>query len=351
MPIKIAINGFGRIGRAAFKIALENKNLEVVAINDLMDNKTLAHLVKYDTVYREYPKTVLGTKEGIKVAGKLYPVFAEKEPAKLPWKKMGVDVVLECTGRFTNKKEAGEHLKAGAKQVVISAPGKDKETETLVFGTKSTAAALKAGKWSSVISNGSCTTNCIAPVMQVLESKFGIEKALMTTVHSYTADQNLVDGPHRDLRRARAAAANMVPTSTGAAIATTEVIPTLKNLFDGLSVRVPTICGSLSDITVVLKRKRVTVQQVNDAFKAAAKDPLFKDRLVAVNRPLVSSDIIGTTASAIVDLDLTRVVGGNLVKVLAWYDNEWAYTLRLVEMAEALGKGNKRSESDKAIKL
>ena len=342
MAIKIAINGFGRIGRAAFKAALENKNLEVVGINDLMDNKTLAHLLKYDTVYGEYKKSVQGTKEGIKVNGKLYPVYEEKEPAKLPWRKLNVDVVLECTGRFTNKKDASEHIKAGAKRVVISAPAKDSSTQTLVLGTKYSADCLKTGKCEGVISNASCTTNCISPVMQVLESAFGIEKSFMTTIHSYTADQNLVDGPHRDLRRARAAAFNMVPTTTGAAIATTEVVPTLKNLFDGISIRVPTICGSISDITAILKRKKVTVRQVNDAFKKAIKNPLFKNILTVTNKPIVSADIIGTSHSAIIDLEFTRVIGGNMVKVLAWYDNEWAYSLRLVEMAEQVGKLIKR---------
>ncbi|OGY46559.1 MAG: type I glyceraldehyde-3-phosphate dehydrogenase [Candidatus Buchananbacteria bacterium RIFCSPHIGHO2_01_FULL_44_11] len=341
MTVKIAINGFGRIGRAAFKIALANKNLEVVGINDLADNKILAHLLKYDTVYGEYEASVQATKEGIKVNGKTYPVLAEKEPAKLPWKKLNVDVVLECTGRFTNKKDAGEHLKAGAKRVVISAPGKDKETQTLVFGTKLTSDVLKSAKAQSVISNASCTTNCISPVIQVLESAFGVEKALMTTIHSYTADQNLVDGDHRDLRRARAAAYNIIPTSTGAAISTTEVVPSLKNLFDGVSLRVPTICGSISDITAVLKRKKVTVKQINEAFKEAVKNPIFKNILTVSNKPLVSSDIIGTSYSAIIDLELTQVVGGNLVKVFAWYDNEWAYSLRLGEMAEALAKNLK----------
>ncbi|OGY47595.1 MAG: type I glyceraldehyde-3-phosphate dehydrogenase [Candidatus Buchananbacteria bacterium RIFCSPHIGHO2_02_FULL_38_8] len=336
--MKIAINGFGRIGRAAFKAALQNKNLEVVGINDLMDNKTLTHLLKYDSVYGEYPKNVQGTKEGLKVDGKLYPVFEEKEPAKLPWQKLKVDVVLECTGRFTNKQEASAHLKAGAKKVIISAPAKDAVTQTLVLGTKETEDCVKKGKCDAVISMASCTTNCISPVIQVLESKFGVEKALMTTVHSYTADQNLVDGPHKDLRRARAAAYNIVPTSTGAAIATTKVVPTLENLFDGMAIRVPTICGSISDITAVLKRKKVTVKQVNDEFKKAVKNPLFKNILAVTNKPVVSSDIVGTFYSAIIDLELTKVIGGNLVKVFAWYDNEWAYSLRLAEMAEAVAK-------------
>ncbi|MBI3290829.1 type I glyceraldehyde-3-phosphate dehydrogenase, partial [Candidatus Falkowbacteria bacterium] len=326
MPIRIAINGFGRIGRAAFKIALENKNIEVVGINDLMDSKTLAHLLKYDTVYGEYDQAVLPTSRGIKVAGKEYLVLAEKEPAKLPWQKFKVDVVLECTGRFTNKKEASAHLQAGAKKVIISAPAKDNFTQTLIYGTKESANSLSKGKAESVLSMASCTTNCISPVIQVLDSKFGVEKALMTTIHSYTADQNLVDGPHRDLRRARAAAANIIPTTTGAAIATTKVVSGLKNLFDGIAIRVPTTCGSISDITAVLKRKNVTVKQINDEFKKAVKEPLFKNILAVNNKPLVSADFVGSPYSAIVDLEFTRVVGGNLVKVLAWYDNEWAYS-------------------------
>ncbi|MBN1778916.1 MAG: type I glyceraldehyde-3-phosphate dehydrogenase [Candidatus Buchananbacteria bacterium] len=338
MPTKIAINGFGRIGRAAFKLILENKKLQVVAINDLMDNETLAQLLRYDTVYGKYNKTVVAAKEGIKVNGKLYPVVAEKEPSKLPWKKYQVDVVLECTGRFTNKQDSMGHIKAGAKKVVISAPAKDDQTQTLVFGTQETEDNLKNGKTDSVVSNASCTTNCISPVMQVLASKFGIQKALMTTVHSYTADQNLVDGPHKDLRRARAAAHNIVPTTTGAAIATTKVVSELENLFDGVSIRVPTICGSISDITALLKVENVTVEQINNAFKQAVKNPMFKKVLIVSNEPLVSTDIIGTRESAIVDLSLTKVVGGNLVKVFAWYDNEVGYSLRLVEMAQAIAK-------------
>ncbi|HLC89495.1 MAG TPA: type I glyceraldehyde-3-phosphate dehydrogenase [Patescibacteria group bacterium] len=339
--VKIAINGFGRIGRAAFKAALNFKDLEIAAINDIMDNKTLAHLLQYDTVYGQYPKTVSPAKEGIKIQNKIYPVLAEKEPAKLPWKKLNIDVVLECTGRFTDKKSAGEHLKAGAKQVIISAPAKDNLTQTLVYGTKFTEDSLKSKKYEAVVSNASCTTNCISPVIQILESRFGVEKALMTTVHSYTADQSLVDGPHQDLRRARAAVQNIVPTSTGAAIATTKVVKELNNLFDGVAIRVPTVCVSISDITAVLKRKKVTAAQVNDEFKKATKNPMYKNILAVTNKPLVSSDFIGSDYSAIVDLDLTRVVGGNLVKVFAWYDNEWAYSLRLVEMARQIGQSFK----------
>jgi len=337
MPTNIAINGFGRIGRAAFRIALQKKSVKIVAINDLMDTKTLAHLLEYDTVYGRYNKKIQATKDGIKVDGVLYPVFAQKDPAQLPWEKLKVDVVLECTGFFTSQEGASLHIKAGAKKVVISAPAKDDITETLVYGTDTTEKTLKAKKSAKVVSNASCTTNCISPVMQVLEQSFGIQKAMMTTVHSYTADQNLVDGPHRDLRRARAAAQNIVPTSTGAALATGKVIKSLNNMFDGISLRVPTPCGSLSDITAVLK-KNVTVEQINDAFVKATKNPLFKNILAVSNEPIVSSDIIGNPYSAIVDLEFTRVVGGNLVKVLAWYDNEWGYSCRLVEMAEGISK-------------
>jgi glyceraldehyde 3-phosphate dehydrogenase len=221
--------------------------------------------------------------------------------------------------------------------VIISAPAKD-TTQTLVFGTKHTSDCVKEGRCDQVISMASCTTNCISPVIQVLESRFGVEKALMTTIHAYTSTQNLVDGPHKDLRRARAAAQNIIPTTTGAAVATTKVVPDLKNLFGGIAIRVPVANGSVSDITAVLKRKKVTVKQINDEFKKAVRNPLFKNVLAVSSKPLVSTDFVGDSHSAIVDLDFTRVVGGNLVKVLAWYDNEWAYSVRLVEMAEAVGK-------------
>jgi len=335
MPVRIAINGFGRIGRAAFKIALAKKGIEIVAINDLTDSKTLAHLLKYDTVYRTYEKTVSSEDGAIIVGGKHFPTFAEKDPAKLPWKKLKVDVVIESTGRFTDKASAGAHLTAGARRVVISAPAKDDATQTLVFGTQYSLDMISKGKHDDVVSNASCTTNCISPVIQVLESAFGVEKALMTTVHSYTADQNLVDGPHRDLRRARSAAQNIVLTSTGAAIATTKVVRGLDNLFDGISIRVPTSCVSISDITALLK-KNTTAGQVNDAFRTAMKNPLYKNILTVSDEPLVSSDLIGNPFSAIVDSEFTRVVGGNFVKVLAWYDNEWGYSVRLVEMAEKI---------------
>ena len=341
MSVRVAINGFGRIGRAAFKAALETSGVEVVAINDLMDIKTLAHLLQYDTVYGTYPKKIVSSKNGLKIDGKDCLVSAERDPAKLPWGKLRIDVVLECTGVFEDKKSASGHLTAGAKRVIISAPTKD-STQALVYGTKHSADILKSKKSDSVVAMASCTTNCISPVIQVLESRFGVEKALMTTVHSYTATQNLVDGPSKDLRRARAAAHNIVPTSTGAAIATAKVVKSLDNKFDGIAMRVPTINVSISDITAVLKRKKVTVKQINDEFKKATKNPLFKNVLSVSSKPLVSSDFIGDPHSAIVDLEFTRVVGGNLVKILAWYDNEWGYSCRLVEMAIELGKGLKK---------
>lgn len=332
---KLAINGFGRIGRCAFKIALTQKNAQVVAINDLTDTRTLAYLLRYDSAYGRYGHKVGYDAKNIIVDGKKYPVFAEKDPSKLPWKKLGVDVALECTGVFEKKADLEMHLKAGAKKVVLSAPAKD-EVQTLVFGTELTKKTL--GKNNKIISNASCTTNCISPVMQILQSAYGVEKAIMTTVHAYTASQKLVDGPDsKDLRRGRAGAANMAPSTTGAAKATTLTIPELKDKFDGISIRVPVICGSLSDITAVLK-KNTTAEEVNKTFEKFANHPMYKN-ILGVTGPddeLASTDIIGTTQSAIVDLKFTRVVGGNLVKILAWYDNEWGYSNRLVEMALAI---------------
>jgi len=328
--IRIAINGFGRIGRAAFKIALDRRDMEVVAINDLTDPVVLAYLLQYDSVYGRFGKKVTSGAGYIAVGNKKFVTYAEKEPNKLPWKKLGVDVVLECTGFFTDAAGAKLHLKAGAKKVVISAPGKDDVEHTYVFGTELTK---QKGGDGNVMSNASCTTNCIAPVIQILHSAFGVEKAMMTTVHAYTASQGIVDGPNRkDLREGRAAAINLVPSSTGAAKATTKVIPDLASMFDGISVRVPVPCGSLSDITCLLK-KNVTVDQLNNALRRASKQPQFRGIVEVSDDPLVSTDIVGTTFSAVVDSAFTRVVGGNLVKVLAWYDNEWGYSNRLVEMA------------------
>lgn len=338
MAIRIAINGFGRIGRAAFKIAFEKKDITIVAINDLMPAETLAHLLKYDTVYGKYEKPVKVKKNALIVQKKIFPLFSERDPSQLPWGELGVDVVLECTGIFRDQKGASAHIRAGAKSVIISAPANDDEIGTVVFGTHATHSLLRRKSIPKILSNASCTTNCISPVIQVLESRFGVEKALMTTVHSYTAGQNLVDGPNRDLRRARAAAANIVPTTTGAARATTRVVKKLHNLFDGISLRVPTICVSLADITCLLKRRSVTPEEVNDVFIQSSREPQYRNILSVCRDPLVSSDFIQSPYSAIVDLAFTRVVGGNLVKVIAWYDNEWGYSNRLVEMAQEVGR-------------
>lgn len=329
--LNIAINGFGRIGRHAFKVIAERADMQVVAINDLTDTATLAHLLKYDTAYPDFAHSVGHDEHHLKVDGRDIPTSAEKDPTKLPWKDLEVDIVLECTGVFRTKEKASAHLTAGAKKVIISAPAKGDDVETYVKGVNS-----EAYSGSDIVDNASCTTNCTAPVMQVLEKAFGIEKALLTTIHSYTADQNLQDGPHKDLRRARAAAQNIVPTSTGAAIATTKTIPSLKDKFDGMAVRVPTITVSLTDFAIVLKQD-VTVQQINEAFTDASTTWL-SGVLAVTNEPLVSSDFIGNAHSSIADLSLTKVVGGNLVKVVAWYDNEWGYANRLVEMAEVVGK-------------
>lgn len=329
--MKLAINGFGRIGRAIFKIAFDKKGIDIVAINDLTDNETLAHLLKYDTVFGKYDKKVSFDKNNLIVNGKKIKVLSEKDPKKLPWKKMKVDVVAECTGRFVKDGAARAHVKAGAKKVVISAPAKGGgKVDTIVLGANEY-------EGQDVVSNASCTTNCISPVMKVLCSQFGVQKAMMTTIHSYTADQNLQDGPHRDKRRARAAAQNMVPTSTGAAVATTEAIPELENLFDGIAIRVPTVNVSLADVTVLLG-KDTTVEEVNKAIVKASKSSIHKGILAVTDEPLVSSDFIGNPHSLIVDLALTQVVDKNLVKVVAWYDNEWGYSNRMVELIQRIGK-------------
>ncbi|OGG89577.1 type I glyceraldehyde-3-phosphate dehydrogenase, partial [Candidatus Kuenenbacteria bacterium RIFCSPHIGHO2_02_FULL_42_29] len=311
---RLAINGFGRIGRAALKIALKQKNLEVVAINDLTDTRTLAHLLKYDTVYGVYGEPVSSDEKNIIVTKKKIPVFAVPDPLKLPWKKLKVDVVLECTGRFVKNNDAARHLKAGAKSVIVSAPAKGEgDVPTFLMGVNE-----KNIKQFKVISNASCTTNSIAPITSIIDKNFGVEKAALTTIHAYTADQNLVDGPHKDLRRARAAQ-NIIPTSTGAAIAMTEVLPQLKGKFDGIAVRVPVTCGSLSDLTYLVK-KPTTAVEVNKILKQASQTKNLKNIIAYSEDPLVSSDIIGSPYSAIVDSLSTKVIDGTLIKILAWYD-------------------------------
>jgi len=329
---RVAINGFGRIGRNAFKLAMANPALEVVAINDLTDTATLAHLLKYDSNYGEYHQDIIAGQDFLEVQGKKVVVSAIKEPDKLPWKKLEVDVVIESTGRFTTHKDLKLHLSAGAKKVVLSAPEKDDTYgDTYVIG----ANEQTLQPTQNIISNASCTTNCIAPVMAVLEKELGVAKSLMTTVHSYTASQMLQDGPAKDLREARAAAQNIVPTTTGAAIAAALTVPSLKNRFDGLSVRVPSPVVSLSDITFVAKRK-TSIEEVNKILSHAAATS-HRGIIRVSEEELVSVDYKGDAHSAIVDAKLTNVVAGDLVKVVAWYDNEWGYSNRLVEMVELAG--------------
>ena len=352
--VRAAINGFGRIGRLAFRVGLLKHldELEFVAINTSgsMEVSGWAHLVNHDTTYRKFALTVAA--EEVKKAKEAsdedpligylvvaernlkIPVLAQRDPEKIPWSKYGVDVVIESTGHFATEEGAMKHAKGGAKKVVISAPSKGGNVPTLVLGVNEEGQGMPTAR---VISNASCTTNNVSPVAAVMMAKFGIAKALMTTVHAYTDDQNLQDGSHRDLRRARAAASNIVPTTTGAAIATTETIPGLKGLFDGVSLRVPVMTGSISDFVFVTRRK-VTVDEVNQAFREATSHPMYRGILAVNEEPLVSSDIIGSDFSAIVDLSFTQVIDGDLVKVLAWYDNEWGYTNRLVEQVIRVGQ-------------
>jgi glyceraldehyde 3-phosphate dehydrogenase len=333
MKTRVAINGFGRIGRNAFKVAFDRSDIEIVALNDLTDTKTLAHLLKHDTNYGAYQHEVSAGEGSIKVKDQNIKVLAEKDPSQLPWKDLNVDVVIESTGFFVDPAKAKAHITAGAKKVVLSAPAKGEGSQTIVLGVNED----KLESAGDIISNASCTTNCIAPVASVIENEFGIEKAMMTTTHSYTADQRLQDAPHKDLRRARAAAQNIVPTTTGATIAATEALPSLKGLFGGMSIRVPTSIVSLSDFVIITK-KTVTVEEVNEALKKAAKEPYYQGILAVTDEPLVSSDMIGNSHSAIVDLSMTAVVDGNMLKIVAWYDNEWGYSNRLVEVVADTGK-------------
>lgn len=327
--MNIAINGFGRIGRQALRIALEkHPDVKVVLINDLTDVASLAHLFQFDSTYRTFNGTVEAAADGIVVNGKKIRVTAIKEPDKLPHKEMKVDIVLECTGRFSGREEAALHLKAGAKKVIISAPCKDKADGTFCIGVNHEEYDAKS---MHVISNASCTTNCLAPMAKIINDEFGIESGLMTTIHSYTNDQQLLDLPHKDMRRARAAAINMIPTSTGAAKAIGLVVPALAGKMHGVSIRVPTPTGSITDLTVVTK-KEVTKEAVNAAFKKAAAKQM-KDILKYEERPIVLQDIVQDPHSCIVDAELTQVMGKTMLKVFAWYDNEWGYSNRLVELA------------------
>lgn len=330
---KVAINGFGRIGRNAFKIAFERDDLEIVGINDLADAKQLAYLLKHDSNYGTYKHEVSSEDGALLVDGRRIALSAEKDPSMLPWGNLAVDVVIESTGRFTDKEAASAHLKAGAKKVVISAPVKGGDVETIVLGANDD----KLKESGDIISNASCTTNSIAAIMAILDAQFGIEKAMLTTVHSDTASQTLTDSPTKDVREGRAASQNIVPTTTGAAIAVSLTVPSLKGKFDGLSVRVPTPVVSLSDVTMLLKRS-TTKEEVNEVLKKASSEPYFQGIVGYSEEPLVSTDYIGNTFSGVVDSLLTNVVDGNLVKVVVWYDNEWGYSNRLVEEVADVGK-------------
>lgn len=331
--IKVAINGFGRIGRNAFKILNERKDAEVVAINDITDAKTLAHLLKHDSTYGTYEKEV-GAEDGvIMVDGVKIPVYAERDPAALPWRDLGVDVVLEATGLFTKPELARAHIDAGAKRVIISAPAKGDGAKTIVLGVNEEIVE----DTDVILSNASCTTNCIAPIMKVLEDNLGVDKAMMTTVHSYTGSQRILDAPAKDLREARSAAENIIPTTTGASKAAALTIPALKDRFTGLSVRVPTPVVSLADITAIVKRD-TTKDELNELFVNISKEPYYEGIIGVTSEELVSSDFIGDPHSCIVDLPLTDVVGGNMIKIVAWYDNEWGYSNRLVELALNYGE-------------
>ena len=331
--VKIAINGFGRIGRPAFRRIIEKyPKLKVVAINDLTDNKTLAHLLKHDSIYGKYNKKIGFSDKGISVNGKEFPIFEERDPENLPWKKMGVDIVLECTGHFRDLEGASKHIKAGAKEVIISAPAKGEGVPSFVLGVNEEKFDPKENK---VVDMGSCTTNCLAPITKVLNDNFKIVKGFMTTIHSYTNDQRLLDLPHSDLRRARAAALNIIPTTTGAAIAIGKVIPEVNGKLNGISIRVPTPTVSIVDL-VVETEKSTSVEDVNNAFKKAAKEKRFRGILRVEEEELVSTDFRGDSYSSIVDLSQT-MVKGNLIKVLSWYDNEHGYSSRLADFANYIG--------------
>lgn len=327
--IRVAINGFGRIGRTFCRIAQTKKNIEVVAINDLADSKTLAHLFKYDSVHRTYQGEVKHGENFISIDGNKIKTFAEKEPEKLPWKDLGIDVVIESSGHFLDKESAGRHLKAGAKKVIISAPAND-NVKSVVLGINDSILS----KDDKIISNASCTTNCAAPMIKVLDENWGVEDAYISTIHSYTGDQRLHDSPHKDLRRARAAAMSIIPTSTGAAKAITKIFPHLDGKLGGCGMRVPVPNGSLTDISCILK-KDTTVKEINEAFRKASEKSL-KGILEYTEEPIVSIDIVGSPFSCVFDAEFTSVVG-RMVKVIGWYDNEAGYSNRLAELVERIG--------------
>src|SRR5579864_7187996 len=332
MAVKVGINGFGRIGRNVVRAGMHNANVEFVAVNDITDTKTLAHLLKYDSVLGTLPEPVTVEGDGLRIGKKHLKVFAVKDPAELDWNSVGAQVVIESTGRFTDAKDAGKHLRGTVKKVIISAPASNEDI-TVVLGVNDDQYDPKK---HNIISNASCTTNCLAPVVKVLYDKFGIQKGSMTTIHSYTNDQNVLDFPHKDLRRARAAAINMIPTTTGAAKAIGLVMPQLKGKLDGYAMRVPTPNVSVVDLVAVLN-KPATTEEVNAALKAAADGPL-KGILAYTEDPVVSTDMLRNSNSSIVDGGLTKVLDGNLLKVVAWYDNEWGYSCRIVDLIAFLTK-------------
>jgi glyceraldehyde 3-phosphate dehydrogenase len=325
----VAINGLGRIGRAALKVLLDGRGLEVVAVNDIAEADNLAYLLKYDTVYGRYHREVSATEGALVVDGKRIPVLGEPDPAKLPWDELGVDLVLECTGAFTTAQDLERHIEAGASYVILSAPTNSETVPTVVHGVN-----RPQGR-PQVISCASCTTNCITPVIEVAHRQLGVERAVMTTVHAYTAGQQLVDGPSRNFRRGRAGAANLVPTSTGAAHATTLAMPELAGRFDGIAVRAPIPVGSVADIVFVASRP-TTTDEVNETFRQEAATPRYEGILGVSEDPLVSSDIVGDPRAAVIDLEMTTVVGGTLVKVMAWYDNEWGFTHQMIREAQSV---------------
>jgi glyceraldehyde 3-phosphate dehydrogenase len=332
MSVKVAINGFGRIGRNVFRAAQNTSEFEIVAINDLTSPETLAHLLKYDSIHGILAEDVSAADNAIQIGGKSIKVLSERDPASLPWKELGIDIVIESTGFFTNGKDASKHIQAGARKVIISAPGKEVDL-TLCMGVND---ELYDAAKHNIVSNASCTTNCLAPVAKVLLENFGIVKGLMTTVHAYTNDQSILDLPHSDMRRARAAALSMIPTTTGAAKAVALVLPELKGKLDGLAVRVPTPNVSLVDL-VVETEKATSIEEVNAAMQAAAEGPL-KGILAYCEAPLVSCDFNGDPSSSTVDAATTIVIGGTMVKVMSWYDNEWGYSNRIVDLTKLMAK-------------
>jgi glyceraldehyde 3-phosphate dehydrogenase len=329
---KFAINGLGRIGRAALRVVLDTPQLELVAVNDIAPIDNLAYLLRYDTVYGRYGQAIETEDDYLIIGGKRYPAYHEKDPAHLPWAKLGVDIVLECTGVFTKREDLSKHIRAGAGYVILSAPASGGDVDTVIHGVN----RLEGG-FPRILSCASCTTNSITPVMEVMGRRIGITKAIMTTVHAYTASQSIVDAPNKKYRRGRAAAASIIPASTGAAVATTKALPQFKDLFDGVALRVPVSVGSISDITLLTARK-TSVEEVNRIFREEAASERYAGVLGVTSDPIVSADIVQDSRAAIVDLDLTRVVDGDLVKVMSWYDNEWGYTHQLVRQATEIAE-------------